>query len=305
VHGIVVVDKPAGLTSADVVAEVKRRLGADRVGHTGTLDPMATGVLPIAIGEATKLAPFLLADDKTYEGELELGVTTDTLDAEGTVTARADASQVTEAALRDALAAWVGEHVQVPPMFSALRQGGRRLHELARAGVEVERAARPVRIDRLELLGFAPQGDPTGRPASPALTDLGAPRARFAVACGKGTYVRALVRDVGAALGCGATLTALRRTRAGRFTLADAVALADAHRARPIDLAVAVDDLPAVALDAAGMRAVRHGQPLPAPGPGRFRLLTPSGQLAALADVREGRLVYLRVFNYGLTAEGA
>src|SRR5262249_32739360 len=143
------------------------------------------------------------------------------------------------------------------------------------------------RIGRLELLGFA------------------APRARFAVDCSKGTYVRALVRDLGEALGCGATLTALRRTRAGRFTLADAVPLAEVARATPVDLATAVDHLKSVPLASDGMRAVRRGQPLPAPGPGTFRLLTPRGQLAALAEARDGRLAYLRVFNYGLTAEGA
>jgi tRNA pseudouridine55 synthase len=287
-HGIVAVDKPGGLTSADVVAEVKRRLGAKRVGHTGTLDPMATGVLPVAVGEGTKVAAYLLADDKAYDGELELGVTTDTLDAEGTVTARADAGAVTAAALTAALAAWVGEHDQLPPMYSALRQGGRRLYELARAGIEVDRAPRRVRIARFELLGFTP------------------PRARFTVECSKGTYVRALVRDIGAALGCGATLAALRRTRAGRFTLADAVALADVATARVIDPAEAVAHLPAVVLDAAGLHAVPRGQPLRAPvgATGVLRLLTPDGKLAALAEIRGDRLVTLRVLNYGLTPEG-
>src|SRR5262249_35141892 len=126
-HGILIVDKPRGPTSADVVAEVKRRLHADKVGHTGTLDPMATGVLPIAVGEGTQLAPFLLADDKAYEGELELGLATTTLDIEGEVTARKDASGVSRAALEAALAAWLGDREQIPPMYSAIRQGGQRL----------------------------------------------------------------------------------------------------------------------------------------------------------------------------------
>src|SRR5262245_41984861 len=213
--GVLVVDKPGGLTSAEVVARVKQALGAEKVGHTGTLDPMATGVLPLAIGEATKLAPFLLADDKESEGELELGVTTDTLDAEGTVLERRPAGDLDEAALRGAFAALSGDLLQVPPMHSALRHGGRRLYELAREGVEVDRTARPVTVRRFDLLAFTP------------------PRARFHVDCSKGTYVRALVRDVGSVLGCGAILTALRRTRAGRFRLADAVAL-EAVAAAPL-----------------------------------------------------------------------
>src|SRR5262245_58859742 len=131
--GVLVVDKPAGPTSADVVAQVKKALRAARVGHTGTLDPMATGVLPIALGEGTKVAPFLLADDKEYEGELELGLVTATLDIEGEVTARADASAVSAEALAEACAAWVGEREQVPPMYSALKVSGRRLYELARS----------------------------------------------------------------------------------------------------------------------------------------------------------------------------
>jgi tRNA pseudouridine55 synthase len=289
VNGVLVVDKPGGMTSADVVARVKARLRAVRVGHTGTLDPMATGVLPIALGEGTKLAPFLLAEDKEYEGELELGVTTDTLDAEGEVTGRADASAVTGEALAAAMAAWVGPREQVPPMVSALRHAGRRLYELAREGVVVERAARPIVLERFELLGFAP------------------PRARFRVACSKGTYVRALARDVGDALGCGATLTALRRTRAGAFTLGQAIPLADVSPESPVvSLVDAVGHLPAVRLDEPGVVAVRHGKPLPTTDPdGRVvRLLTPGGALAAVAEARLGRHTYLRVFNYGLTSPG-
>jgi tRNA pseudouridine55 synthase len=287
VNGVLVIDKPAGITSADVVARVKARLGAARVGHTGTLDPMATGVLPIAIGEGTKLAPFLLADDKEYEGELELGVTTTTLDLEGEITGRADPSGVTEAAIAAALAAWVGAREQVPPMVSALRQGGRRLYELAREGIEVERAPRPIVIERLELLGFTP------------------PRARFRVACSKGTYVRALARDAGEALGCGGALSALRRTRAGAFTLAGAVPLDTVAPGAPlVTLADAVGPRATVPLEEPQVVLVRHGKPLPtAAADGVLhRLLTPAGDLAAVAQAREGRLVYVRVFNYGLTS---
>jgi len=286
VHGVLVVDKPAGITSAGVVARVKAILGARRVGHTGTLDPMATGVLPIAVGEGTKLAPYLLADDKEYEGELELGLSTTTLDVEGEVVARADASAVTREALDAAMAAWRGVREQIPPMVSALRHGGRRLYELAREGVEVDRAPRPIVIEKFDLLSFDP------------------PRARFVVACSKGTYVRSLVRDVGEALGCGGTLSALRRTRSGRFTLADAVRLEavtrDAVLVTPAD---AVAHLATENLDAAGTLAARRGQPLPttAPDGTLVRLLTTDGTLAAIAEARDGRLVYHRGFNYGLT----
>ncbi|HTM22765.1 MAG TPA: tRNA pseudouridine(55) synthase TruB [Kofleriaceae bacterium] len=285
------VDKPGGLTSAEVVAEVKRRLRAARVGHTGTLDPMATGVLPLCLDEATKLAPWLLADDKSYDGELELGAETDTLDAEGQVTRRRpdQAAAVGREALAAALAAQVGERLQVPPMFSAIKQGGVRLHELARAGIEVERQARPVRIDRLELI------------------DLHPPRARFRVDCSKGTYVRSLVAEIGEALGCGAHLTALRRTRAGAFTLAQAIPLAEVSPASPrLTLAEAVGHLPAVAVPDGLVAAVAAGRPLRfgqisrgEPPAGPIRLLDPGGGLLAMATAEGGQVRYLRVFSNG------
>jgi len=281
IDGILVIDKPAGLTSADVVARVKRARGARRCGHTGTLDPMATGVLPIALGEGTKAAPYLLADDKAYEAEMELGVTTDTLDAEGKETGRRDPSAVTEATLRAVLSAWVGEREQIPPMYSALKRDGKRLYELARAGMEVERAPRPIRILSCDLMWLRP------------------PRAAFAVHCGKGTYVRALVRDVGEEVGCGAMLTALRRTRAGRFTLADAIPLDEAATGRVLTLSEALADLPAISVGVTQAADVRHGRPLPAPADppsGPLRLVGPSGALLAIAEAEGGRLRYLRVF---------
>src|SRR5262245_10137393 len=187
VHGVLVLDKPGQMSSAAAVDKVKRALGADRAGHGGTLDPLATGVLPICLGAATKLAQFLLADDKAYEATGVLGIATDTLDADGRVVAERPVD-VDETALRDAIARFRGERDQVPPMFSALKQGGVRLYERARAGEEVDRAPRRVRIDQLELLAFEP------------------PRFRIAVGCSKGTYVRSLVADLGTALGCGAHL---------------------------------------------------------------------------------------------------
>jgi tRNA pseudouridine55 synthase len=292
--GILIVDKPAGVTSAQVVARVKRALGGRRkVGHTGTLDPMATGVLPLCVGEATKIAGYLLADDKAYEGELELGVETDTLDRDGEVVRRdrAGAAAVTEAALATALAALVGASEQVPPMYSALKRDGVRLHALARAGEQVDRPPRPITVRELRLTS----------PLDPATR-----RARFRVDCSKGTYVRALVRDIGAGLGCGACLTALRRTRSGRFGQDDAVDPETVGPGTPlVALADALDHLPAVTLEPAELPRVANGQRLPparlAAEPGtRVRLLTPDGGLLALARVEPGDqpIRYERVFRH-------
>jgi tRNA pseudouridine55 synthase len=298
--GVLVVDKPAGITSRGAVVDVGRRLGVERAGHAGTLDPMATGVLVVCLGEATKIASLLVADDKAYDGELELGRETDTLDADGRVVRErpAEAAAVDRAALAAAMAALVGDLDQVPPMFSAVRQGGRRLHELARAGHEVERAPRPVSVRRLDLVSFA------------------APRATFVVDCSKGTYVRSLVADLGEALGCGAHLTALRRTRSGRFGLDRALALADVspetvgQPGRLVDPADALDHLPQVALTPAQAAAAGNGKPLswkdlsPAEAPaGPVCLLAPGGQLLALVEVDGMRIRYRRVFP--LTRSGA
>lgn len=293
-HGVLVVDKPAGMTSAAVVGIVRRTLDARRVGHTGTLDPMATGVLPLCLGEGTKIAGYLLAEDKAYEGELELGVETDTLDREGQVTRRDPeaAAAVTREALAAAMAAMLGERLQVPPMYSAIKHRGRRLHQLAREGVEVERPPRPVRIDRFELLA----------------AEL--PRARFAVECSKGTYVRSLVDDLGRALGCGAHLTDLRRTRSGSFTLQHVIQLSEITQelaeARLLAPALALEHLPAVRVPGEELEAIAHGKPrrweqLGGAGPapeGVVRLLTAAGELAALGTVEGERVRYQRVFQF-------
>ena len=305
-HGVLVIDKPTGVTSAGVINRVKRLLRVKRVGHTGTLDPMATGVLPLCLGEGTKLASHLLAEDKRYEAELLFGVETDTLDAEGAVTAEdpAAARALAEADLVAAMKELSGEIEQVPPMFSALRQGGRRLHELARQGVEVERAPRSVCVHAFSLEAFEP------------------PRARVRVHCSKGTYVRVLAADLGRRLGCGAHLSALRRTQSGRFSLADAMSLdeladsasgAAGRRVRAkralIDPATALSDLRALWIPAARLEQVRNGLPLAVAelgfeekgAVGLLRLLTPNGQLLAIAEVIGGHLRYARVFTYVLT----
>ena len=282
-NGVLVLDKPAGISSASAVDKVKRALGARRAGHGGTLDPFATGVLPICLGEATKLAGYLLADDKRYEAELVLGVETDTLDRTGAVTATRDASGVTREALIAALAARTGEHDQVPPMYSAVKQGGVRLYHRARAGEEVERAPRRVRVDRLDLL------------------ELAGPRARIAIACSKGTYVRSLVADLGRDLGCGAHVAELRRTRSGRFAIDQAQAIDRLDPARLVALPDATD-LPRVMAPPALVERIRAGVQLPpellgsVPNNVQFQILGPSGELIAVAHVEAGKVVYDRVF---------
>jgi tRNA pseudouridine55 synthase len=202
--GLVVVDKPKGLTSHDVVAVIRRALGVRRVGHAGTLDPPATGVLLVGVGRATRLLRFLEATSKRYDGTLSLGATTNTLDATGTVTATFDMTSVTEAQVRAAARSLTGDLEQVPPMVSAIHHEGRRLHELAREGIEVPRKPRRVHVERFDV---APLGDGSWS---------------FGVECSPGTYVRSLVDDLGGALGGGAHLTSLRRTGVGRFSLDDA-----------------------------------------------------------------------------------
>jgi tRNA pseudouridine55 synthase len=274
--GVVVIDKPRGPSSFDVVAAVRRTLREKRVGHTGTLDPMATGVLPICLGEATKLVQFLMDGNKGYDAEAILGVATDTADATGTVVARADAAHVTRADVEAGLARLVGTITQTPPRHSAIRVGGRRAYEFARAGEEVELTPREVRVDAITLTSF--------------VSDGATARIAFSVACGKGTYIRSLAADLGTALGVGAHLTALRRTRVGPFTLADAVPLDALRPETPLrTLADAVAHLPSLTLDDEEARAVRDGKtrrvaalPVP-PDTTRVRLLGPTGALVAVA----------------------
>mgnify|MGYP006288020815 CR=1 FL=1 len=253
--GILLLDKPAGLTSNQALGRVKRLLGIRKAGHTGALDPMATGLLPLCFGEATKISAFLLDADKRYLAELKLGVTTDSGDADGAVTASADVPMLDRDDIEPVLARFRGAIEQVPPMVSALKHKGKRLHELARAGIEVERKPRPVTIHTLDLL------------------DVERDRLTLRVDCTKGTYIRSLGMDIGDALGCGAHLTALRRERSGPFDLVDAVDLDTlesngeaAARARllPADLALA--DRPSVELDAERAARLQQGQAVDAEG---------------------------------------
>jgi tRNA pseudouridine55 synthase len=208
-HGVLVIDKPAGWTSHDVVARIRRLVGEKKVGHSGTLDPMATGVLPVGVGDATRMIEYLAEAGKRYIAEITFGVETDTLDAEGVVTAFSDASQVTEAVVREILKQFVGRFDQIPPMHAAIKIGGVKLYELARKGIEIERAGRPVEVYELDLL------------------DWDAPVARVAISCSKGFYVRSLARDLGAALGTGAHLSDLVRVSTGPFSLEEAWTLGE------------------------------------------------------------------------------
>lgn len=211
-NGVLVLDKPQGFTSFDVVAVLRGLSGTRKIGHTGTLDPMATGVLPLLFGCATRAEALLPDTEKTYEASFRLGVETDTQDSTGAVL-RTSPAAVSCEQVEQACNRFRGEILQVPPMYSALKRGGKKLVDLARQGIEVERNPRPVTIRTLELLSYNPQ---TGE-------------GRLVVECSKGTYIRTLCADIGAVLGCGGVMTALRRTRAAGFSLADAIPLEEAR----------------------------------------------------------------------------
>jgi len=262
--GVLIVDKPEGLTSHDVVSAARRLLNEKRIGHTGTLDPLATGVLPLACGRATRLVRFLTASDKDYEATVLFGITTDTLDVTGEETSRTGRTP-SSVDLVAALRAFEGEQMQVPPAYSAKKVGGRRAYEFARRDEPVELAAVPVRVSTIAVLEY---GSPS--------TSLGA-SARISLTCSAGFYVRALVRDLGERLGCGATLEALRRTRSGDFTLDEAVDLDNLgpirDRTNPesripnpgletvlIPLERLLPAFPAVTVTSEGLTRVSHGQ---------------------------------------------
>lgn len=252
-HGILVIDKEYGWTSHDVVAKVRRITGERKVGHTGTLDPAATGVLPVCLGAATKVIEHLQDAGKTYYAEVALGIATDTDDQDGLIVAERPVPPLTFAELDRALDSFRGEIAQIPPMYAAIKQGGKKLYELARAGEIVERPPRAVRIETLALLGWD------------------APIARLLVDCSKGTYIRALARDLGAALGCGAHLARLARLRTGPFFLDQALTLGELEKSFAElpwpELALHPDaallDWPVIVLDEAGTLAWRQGKDLP------------------------------------------
>jgi tRNA pseudouridine55 synthase len=279
VAGILNIDKPAGWTSHDVVARVRRLVGQKDVGHAGTLDPLATGVLLVCIGHATHVAGYLMAGRKVYRATVQLGLETDTYDVTGAVVATAAVPPLAEADLTRALAAFVGEIVQIPPAYSAIKRDGVPAYRRARRGEAVEMSGRRVTIYRIELLSWQP------------------PHVTFEVTCDPGTYVRSLAHDLGRQLGCGAALAQLRRLQSGRFRVEDAVtpdALAEAIRAGELGrhlhpLRAALDGLTPVAVDDALVRRLAHGQPIPcpaAPPTAEGYALSARGEVIALLDYR-------------------
>ncbi|MFC7340716.1 tRNA pseudouridine(55) synthase TruB [Saccharopolyspora griseoalba] len=275
--GLLVVDKPAGMTSHDVVSKVRRIMGTRRVGHAGTLDPMATGVLVLGLERATKLLGHLALDTKAYLATIRLGASTTTDDAEGEVLAEADGSQVSEDAVREGIAELTGDLQQVPSAVSAIKVNGRRAYEMARNGEAVELAARPVTVSRFDLLDLR---------RTEATTELD-----VLVECSSGTYVRALARDLGAALGVGGHLGELRRTRVGPFGLAKARTLD--QLAEDPGLSMSLDEavetaFPRRNVDAATARALSHGQHVPAAQvEGTYGMFDPEGRAVALVQDRD------------------
>ena len=281
--GIVIVDKPAGWTSQDVTARLRRVFGTRRIGHGGTLDPMATGVLPVFVGRATRGVEFFEHADKTYEAVLRLGTVTDTQDSTGTVLEKRPAA-VTEAEFRNILPKFTGEIAQIPPMYSAIKVDGKKLYELARAGKEIERKPREITVFSLDLLEF------TGETA------------KIRVHCSKGTYIRTLCHDIGAALGCGGCMETLRRTAAGEYTLADSVELDTLLSAEhPEDYLRDVDTLfrqyPAVTLTEKQTLRCRNGNSFSIALPeGSYRAYDSQGTFLMLAKVQGGIMETVKSF---------
>lgn len=282
-NGIVIIDKPAGWTSQDVTARLRRVFGTRRIGHGGTLDPMATGVLPVFVGRATRGVEFFEHAEKTYETELLLGVATDTEDTTGTVLTRREVS-VTQEQLDGTLERFRGEIMQIPPMYSALKVNGQKLCDLARKGRRVERQPRPVTIHELTLLSR--EGDTL----------------RLRVRCSKGTYIRTLCADIGEALGCGGCMQALRRTQAGEYTIAEAVPLQQLlEAAEPETYLRDVDTIfrgyPAVKLIVNQEKRCRNGNAFSVSLPGgTYRAYSQTGEFLMLAKVEDGVMSTIKSF---------
>ncbi len=294
VDGLLLLNKPAGLTSNQALQKVKRLLRARKAGHTGSLDPAATGMLPLCFGEATKVCAFLLEADKSYRVTARLGVATDTGDGDGNETNTAAVPALGAAEWTQILQEFLGESMQVPPMYSALKKGGKRLYELARKGEVVERDARPIRIDAIELLEIAGN------------------RLVFRVRCSKGTYVRTLVEDIARRAGTVAHTARLHRETVGSFAAADMLDLtgveaiaaeegATALRTRLLPPDTALESMPAVTPDEASLARFAAGQQVPADGPaGLVRVYGGPGEFVGVGELSEdGRLAPKRLFHLG------
>jgi tRNA pseudouridine55 synthase len=276
ISGVLVVDKPVGLTSHDVVQIVRKGTNIRRAGHTGTLDPRASGVLVILVGPAVRLSEYVSASDKRYQAVIRLGATTDTYDADGRILATQPVDKLNETQFEEALQSFVGEIEQVPPPYSAVKIKGRKAYEMAREGEEIDLSPRRIKVYNLELLEWAP------------------PEAVIDVYCSSGTYVRSLAHDLGEKLGVGAHLIGLRRTKSGRFTLRDAVPLRRLREAFDdgnwyqylIPAAEALSDWPAIELEHEQVDAIRHGHRIPAQegAEGMVRGVSEQGELVALLE---------------------
>lgn len=281
--GIVIVDKPQGWTSQDVTARLRRVFGTRRIGHGGTLDPMATGVLPVFVGRATRAVEFFEHAEKTYETVLRLGITTDTEDMTGTVLTEENVS-FTEEQLQETLAAFRGEILQVPPMYSALKVNGQKLCDLARKGKTVERQPRPITIHELTLV------------------ERGENTLRLRVRCSKGTYIRTLCKDIGEKLGCGGCMESLRRVAAGEYTIDEAVPLQTLlETERPEDYLRTVDTMfrnyPAVTLTANQETRCRNGNAFSVSlAPGTYRAYSQGGEFLMLAKMDGGVMSTIKSF---------
>lgn len=270
IFGFLNIHKPLGVTSHDVVAQIRRGLKIKKVGHAGTLDPLATGVLVICLGGATRLSEYVMDSTKRYRAQVHLGVTTDTYDAEGEILLQRDSAHISQANVEQALAAFTGEIDQVPPMYSAIKQDGRKLYELARAGETVEREARHIRIDSLTVSEWS----------SPYFT--------LDVTCSAGTYIRSLAYDLGEALGVGAHLAGLIRVASGSFTLENAVSpddlISDANwQSRLISPRMALADWPIVNLDPASFENITHGRSIAGGQEDKLALAyAPNGEFIAI-----------------------
>ena len=292
VHGILLFDKPQGFSSNQALQIVRRLYGAAKAGHTGSLDPLATGLLPICFGEATKIAGLLLGSRKAYVTEAKLGATTETDDAEGRIVETREVSSLDDASIESALASLTGRIRQVPPAYSAIKQGGEPLYRRARRGETVEVPVREVDVHAFRLVGRTPT----------VLT--------LEVECGSGTYVRSLVRDLGERLGCGAHVVSLRRLWVEPFLAPRMTGLEtlrslaetggrDALDALLMPLEEGLSGYPRIAIDEAAAARLRHGQAVPMPDatPGRLVALDPAGKAVALVESAGGRLRSLRGFN--------
>jgi len=288
-NGVIIVDKPAGWTSHDVVAKLRGALKQKRIGHGGTLDPMATGVLPVFIGRATRAAEFCENAEKEYLAELQLGIVTDTQDITGNVQAENEVTATIED-LEAILPRFTGALKQIPPMYSAIKKDGKKLYELARKGVEIPREPRDIYISELELVCQENRPPDTLR-----------------IVCSKGTYIRTLCHDIGSALGCGGTLSALRRTRAGVYTISKAHALDAVLAAVLTDTVSAImlpidsifSNYPAISLDESEVKNVKNGapcKPKESTENGKYRVYAPDGEFLLLGEVINNKVITIKSF---------